>query len=65
MRKPNGIDKGTLTRVDTLLGNAEKHRANGNERAAETSLAALAFQLRGNPRYASLRAAVLELAAAE
>ncbi len=65
VRKPNGIDKGTLTRVDTLLGNAEKHRANGNERAAETSLAALAFQLRGNPRYAALRAAVLELAAAE
>ena len=65
VRKPNGIDKSTLTRVDTLLGNAEKHRANGNERAAETALAALAFQLRGNPRYAALRAAILELAAAE
>ena len=65
VRKPNGIDKATLTRVDTLLGNAERHRANGNERAAETALAALAFQLRGNPRYAALRAAILELAAAE
>ena len=65
MRLPNGIDKSTLIRVDTLLGNAEKHRANGNERAAETALAALAFQLRGNPRYAALRAAILELAAAE
>ena len=65
VRRPNGIDKATLTRVDTLLGNAEKHRAAGNERAAETSLAALAFQLRGNPRYAAMRAAILELAAAE
>jgi len=64
VRRPNGIDKATLIRVDTLLGNAEKHRAAGNERAAETSLAALAFQLRGNPRYAALRAAILELAAA-
>jgi hypothetical protein len=60
----NAIDKGTLTKVDTLLANAEKHRANGNERAAETSLAALAFQLRGVARYEALRAAVLELAAA-